>query len=317
MIIHRFRDILERDIDMLILEEFSCSKTFSDIFLSKINITTAEIYSTWQSKTDSELGESDMTVVFNYNFGKIALLIENKIDAIAMPEQPSRYVSRGNKGIARNEYDNFYVFIVAPKQYLEQNEKAKEYPNKVSYEEIREYFETINDNRKSFKLSQINLAIEKQKKGYQIIKNSCVTDFWKQYINYKNNYFPALNLIVNNEIKPTHGTWTSFRTRDGKLIYHKTDKGFLDLTYNHCADKIDMIKQFVVNSIGNFYEQGFNVVKTGKSCAIRMNVPKIDFSKPFTEQATFVKNAFETAEKLCRLSEKLDILGFYKAIARS
>ena len=32
---------------------------------------------------------------------------------------------------------------------------------------------------------------------------------------------------------------------------------------------------------------------------------------------TFVKNAFETAEKLCRLSEKLDVLGFYKAIARS
>ena len=34
--IHKFRDILEHDMDMLILEEFACSTEFSKIFLNKV-----------------------------------------------------------------------------------------------------------------------------------------------------------------------------------------------------------------------------------------------------------------------------------------
>lgn len=311
---HKFRDILEHDMDMLILEEFSCSNDFSKIFLSKVGIENVTLCLTWQSKTDCELGESDMTVVFSDGYKKIALLIEDKIDAIAMPEQPSRYILRGDKGIADGEYDGYFVFIVAPQQYLEHNEKAKDYPNKVSYEEIKEYFEKINDNRKSFKIAQINLAIEKQKNGYQVIKNALVTDFWKQYIEYKNQHFPGLNLIVSNDVKPTNGVWTYFKTKDGKIIYHKSNKGSVDLTFNGCADRIEEIKQFIVDTIGNYYDQGYNIVQTGKSCAIRITVPIINFSLPFEEQIYIVNQSFEAVKKLCDLSEKLDILGINKML---
>ena len=82
VVIHKFRDILEHDMDMLILEEFACSTEFSKIFLNKVNISDAKVLSTWQSKTDSELGESDMTVVLENDDRKFALLIEDKIDAI-------------------------------------------------------------------------------------------------------------------------------------------------------------------------------------------------------------------------------------------
>ena len=180
MAIHKFRDVLEHDIDILILEEFSCSESFCKMFLNKVGIENATLFMTWQSKTDSELGESDMTVIFESQGEKIALLIEDKIDAIAMPEQPSRYILRGNKGLSDKEYDKYFVFIVAPQQYLDNNEKAKEYPNHISYEEIKEYFEKLNDSRCAFKLSQINSAIDKQKNGYQVIKNSAVTDFWNK-----------------------------------------------------------------------------------------------------------------------------------------
>ena len=314
---HKFRDILEHDMDMLILEEFSCSNEFSKIFLSKVGIENATLCSTWQSKTDCELGESDMTVVLNCGDKTVALLIEDKIDAIAMPEQPSRYVLRGNQGIANGEYDNYYIFIIAPQQYLEYNEKAHEYPNKVSYEEIRDYFESIDDSRKSFKLAQINLAIDKQKNGYQVIKNALVTDFWNQYIDYKKKYFPNLNLIVSNDIKPTNGVWTCFRTKDKRIIYHKSNKCCVDLTFNGCADSIEEIKQFVARAIGNYYDQGFNIVKTGKSCAIRITVPIINFSMPFAKQISIVNMSFEAVEKLCLLSEKLDILGISKILKRS
>ncbi len=312
VVMHKFRDILEHDMDMLILEEFACSKEFSRIFLNKINICDAKVLSTWQSKTDSELGESDMTIVFEWNDKKIALLIEDKIDAIAMPEQPARYVLRGNKGVADGEYDLYYVFIVAPQEYLEKNEKAKEYPNRVSYEEIKVYFENLSDARSSFKLAQISLAIEKQKNGYQVVKNTVVTDFWNKYVEYKNAYYPNLNLAVYSDIKPTNGVWPHFRSNTvGTFIYHKSNKGCVDLTYSRIADKIDDIKKILISVIGNYYEQGYEVVKTGKSCAIRIKVPVVTFSEPFDNQKDYIDQAFSAVEKLCELSIKLDLAGVY------
>lgn len=309
---HKFRDILEHDMDMLFLEEFACSNAFCKIFLDKIGISKAEVCLTWQSKTDEQLGESDMTVIFDCNGRKVALLIEDKIDAIAMPEQPARYVLRGDKGICNGEYDEYYIFIVAPQEYLDKNEKAKGYPNHVSYEEIKEYFEQLNDSRSSFKIAQINLSIEKQKNGYQLIKNSAVTEFWNKYVDYKKQHFPNLNLAVHNDIKPTNGVWPHFRSNTvGTFIYHKSNVGRVDLTYSRQADKIEEIKKFLVEIIGDYYEKGLNVVKTGKSCAIRINVPVIIFSKSFEEQETLVHQAFQAVDRLYNLSIKLEMAGIY------
>lgn len=300
---------------MLILEEFACSREFSKIFLDKIGISNVKLLSTWQSKTDTELGESDMTVVFESNNKKIALLIEDKIDAIAMPEQPSRYFLRGAKGVLKGEYDLFYVFIVAPQNYLDKNEKAKEYPNSVSYEEIKMYFEKNNDTKSVFKIAQIECAICKQKNGYQAVKNILVTDFWKKYINYKKTYFPNLVLVNSSDVKPTNGIWTHFRTNNSKAcIYYKSNKGTVDLTFNGQADNIEKIKAFVFKVLGNYYDKGISIVKTGKSCAIRKYVPIVDFLKLFEEQESLVKKSFESVEELVKIADTLDAFGIYDAI---
>ena len=313
---HKFRDILEHDMDMLFLEEFACSKHFCKIFLDKINVDDAQLLLTWQSKTDDILGESDMTVIFDCHGKKLALLIEDKIDAIAMPEQPSRYILRGNKGIQDGEYDSYHVFIVAPREYLNKNEKAKEYPNSVSYEEIKMYFERLNDSRSGFKLTQINLAIEKQKNGYQIVKNASVTDFWNKYVDYKNTYFPNLKLVNNSDIKPTNGVWVHFRINGGKsCIYYKSNKGYVDLTFNGQANNIEILKSFVLRLIGNYYDKGISIVKTGKSCAIRKIVPIVDFSNPFNEQLPNIKQSFETVEELTKIANKLDMARIYTALS--
>lgn len=61
---------------------------------------------------ESGLGETDITVICNIDGEKLAFLIEDKIDAIAMPEQHDRYAKRGQKGVVNNEYAGFDVFIV-------------------------------------------------------------------------------------------------------------------------------------------------------------------------------------------------------------
>ena len=86
---------------------------FADIFLSKVGIKNATVFEAELSKTDTEFGESDITVIFSVGCKKHALLIENKIDAKAMPRQCERYFIRGNNGKANGDYDSFDVFIIA------------------------------------------------------------------------------------------------------------------------------------------------------------------------------------------------------------
>ena len=195
------------------------------------------------------------------------------------------------------------------------SEKAKEYPNCVSYEEIKAYFENLNDSRSSFKLAQINLAIDKQRNGYQVIKNAQVTDFWNKYVEYKNVNYSNLNLAIHSDIKPTNGVWPHFRTNKvGVFIYHKSNVGNVDLTYNGQAHKIDDIKKFLIDTIGNYYEQGINVVTTGKSCAIRIRVPIIVFANAFEAQKEKVDEAFSTVKRLYELSIKLEMAGIYELL---
>ena len=148
----KFSDVLERNMDLLFLEEFVSSPEFLEIFISKINITKAQVLEIEHSKVHSEFGESDMTVIIETNGKRHGLLIEDKIDAIAMPEQYDRYVIRGNIGIENGDYESFDVFIVAPKKYLNENNEAQKYPNKVTYEEC----DTLEDHGVHFRSYRSN-----------------------------------------------------------------------------------------------------------------------------------------------------------------
>ena len=155
-----FEKIIERDIDLLIINKFINEKRFKDYFLSIIGLSNYEIVTIEHSFMDNN-GESDITVILENNYERIALLIEDKIDAVAMPNQYERYNIRGNKGIQNNEYDRFFVFIVAPEDYLNVNEEAEKYDNKISYEELLNIL-----SYDLYATSIITQALEEKKKGY-------------------------------------------------------------------------------------------------------------------------------------------------------
>ena len=130
-----FSDVSERDMDLLFLEEFVCSQEFLNIFLSKIDLLNATICSVEHSKVDVEFGESDLTIIVEKDGQRYGLLIEDKIDAIAMKNQSDRYLKRGENDKNKGDYSNYFVFIVAPEKYIQTNEEAKKYRYKVTYEE--------------------------------------------------------------------------------------------------------------------------------------------------------------------------------------
>ena len=296
-----FSDVSEHDMDMLFLEEFVCSTDFVRIFTETAGIDFSRVLSVYSSKTDVALGESDMTVVVKSGDEKIGLLIEDKIDALAMPEQAARYTLRGRKGIEQGEYDRFFVFIIAPRKYLYQNAEAQKYPYKIEYEQVLEYFEKLRkfDHRAVFKIQQIKQAIDKQKKGYQVEEDPAVTEFWSKYSEYQKKYYPGLLFVYSGEVKGSKATWPQFNTViDGLYMYHKTEQGAVDLTFDRCADKILAVEQLLSNAVGDYLNKGFTVHRTGKSAAVRLAVPVLNLHKPFDSQWEYIQPCFEAIQKM-------------------
>ena len=74
-LICKFSDVLEKDMDLLFLEEIVSSPDFLNIFTSKANIASARVVKVEHSKFHSEFGESDMTVIIETEGKKHGVLI--------------------------------------------------------------------------------------------------------------------------------------------------------------------------------------------------------------------------------------------------
>lgn len=292
----KFSDILERDMDLLFLEEFVSSEEFLNIFLSKINLTGAMVRKIEHSKMDLDDGESDMTAIVEKDGRKYGLLIEDKIDAIAMKNQSGRYFKRGEKGKINGDYNKYFVFVVAPKKYLQENQEAKKYPNKITYEECLEYFLSKTDPRSQFKAQQIAKAIDKQKKGYQVIENTNVTSFWQQYISVQKTCYHQLQLKYDSQIKGSKALWVTFHTDYKQIkIVHKSDKGFVDMEFSGLGEKTTELRKLFASQIE---ESKYKVVLTGKSAVLRKECSKIDFKADFESQKEIVIEALSAANEL-------------------
>lgn len=292
-----FEKILERDIDFLIIENFIKNKNFRNIFLSKLRLETYNILSIEHSYKDN-YGENDITIIMSNGLEKVALLIEDKIDAIAMPNQNNRYYIRGNKGVENHLYDRFFVFVVAPLSYLETNLEAKKYDNKISYETL---LETLKDDL--YYSSIINKAIEEKKNGYVVIENEKVTRFWVKYYQFIKLNYPRLYI---NEIETPRGEnagWPHLKTPlKNVYIIHKSDKGFVDLTFKGLGNKYGLFK----NLVQAYLDEDMTIHQTSKSIAVRLHIPIIDFKSDFNDCENEIKISLDSAMRLLNLLDRLD-----------
>ncbi|MBR6573385.1 MAG: PD-(D/E)XK nuclease family protein [Clostridia bacterium] len=322
----RFNGVSERDMDLLFLEEFAVNKDFRDLFIQQIqdfDLNGHEIVSEELSFVDAALGESDLTIVLENKGHKVALLIEDKINAVAQPRQYERYVERGNKGILEKAYDKFYVFLIAPAGYFKGNDSAEKYPLKVTYEECQGLFATCADVRSELKLQQITEAIEQGHKPYTKIVDVTSTSFWDSYVRYMQIHYPDIELKSKVREKSKNGDWPTYKTSlDMKTVYihHKMKmKGVeysnIDLTFNGLADYREELKTLLKDMLGDRYDPQFGIHKAGKSAVLRLVAPKcLDWQVPFEEQKDVVDEHLHLVSKLCEAAKMIDkerLVGFY------
>lgn len=272
--------ICERDMDLLFIESVLTDPEFCSLLLDKTDMKGKpfQVLAAELSKSDSDLGESDITIVVDVEGVIYGLLIEDKIDAIAMPEQHRRYVKRGEKGVRAGEYQDFRVFLFCPEKYYNSDDEAKRYEHLLTYEECKRYFDIKSDSLSVFRSQQIEQAITKAKKPPVNNVDERANAFLKQYISYQKENYPSLDLSTKED---RNGWWTDYRTQLGSVyINHKIMEGYVDLTFPKASDKADK-----ANAIADWLRQhqitNATVIKTKKSVMIRAHVPKLDIPKGF------------------------------------
>ena len=291
--------VCERDIDLYIINKFINNSKFKELFLRKINCQNYQVCKCLHSFSD-EHGESDITIILENDNRKIGLLIEDKINAKAMPEQYKRYILRAEKQKHEGLFDNYYIFIIAPKSYIDSNTEAKKYDNKISYEEILDYI-----SGDVYGESLIKKAIEEKKKGYDVVENKAVTLFWEKYYDLVENKFSDLKLNRIEGARGSDANWPIFSTQIKKVkILHKADRGFVDLTFR----RVSQYYSEVYDIVKNVLKENMTLQKTGKSLAIRIVVPKIDFKKDFKEQEENVIKCLEVVRELQKFMRKIDYM---------
>lgn len=290
----QFDTTLERDIDLLIMEEFISSPQFARIFLDAAGFhCDYTIEQVIHSMRDADLGESDIVFVLNAGSKRHALHIEDKIDALAMPNQRNRYSQRAEKDIMTGKYDEYSVLIVAPSKYLSANKEAHKYEHQVQYEQLHDYFAAQNDIRSQYKLALIDRAIHDQKSGYQYESNPAVVNFCTAMDTYQKAHYPALPI-------GTRAWWRHYKTLlPNATIVYKANKGFCDLQFGNCSP------QELYLRVKNNLSERMTVEETGKSASVRIATEPVWFEHRFEDRIPQVNQALTALSELYELSKAL------------
>lgn len=303
----QFDCVYERDMDMLFMRKLVQDEAFVRQFFLEKEELREKGYDKAEFSVEevahsvaTEDGESDLEAKLSIRGKKVALLIENKIDARAMPEQAARYRVRGQKAVAQGLYDEFYVFIVAPKDYLDNNNEAKKYPYSVSYEDILASMED------EYEKAMIDHALS-HANNVRLPRNAAVTAFWDQLYDFLDEHYDNVFNVHGHkglERSGQAGQWISISCGKPFSIQIKSDRGFVDLEISGYADRFT---QFSNDNRALIDDRQLYVRAASKSLAIRKYIGTIDFTQPFESQIPALTVAFDAAKDLQDLIPKLQV----------
>lgn len=297
--------IAERDIDLLLVEELTVNPEFGDWFTSRLygRAVLKEAVGTWHSVTDSALGESDLLFLFrNEDDGRVAVLIENKIDAVAQLQQAARYRMRGEKGIQAQDWDAFLTCVVAPKQYLSLGNQTEGYDSQVTYEEILSFFVSrrSRDRRFAFKGKILLEAIEKNRRGYIAEVSEAMTSYVRDYCRVAASLAPDCR-VQEAKPRPAGSTWVQYRPEGFPkqvTVFHQLTAGHVKLFITGAAGAVEQVLAPFKEVLPPDVEAG----PVGKSCVLSVVVPKLaPLEKTVVAEQAAVEQGIRAVQRLVGL----------------
>ena len=292
--------VSESDIDWLFCVELNSSVQFRKLIGTIVfpEINNFEHIRAWRSISNT-IGESDLVWLIEHpSKGRLIILIENKINATAQPEQYKRYVQRGNEYIKEGVANEYLIALLSPNSYSSAD--SSDYPVYIHYEPIIEWLQSRQDERSKYLCTIYKNAINK--KISPIIVDEQNLLFRENVYHLAKKEFPLLNVV--DPKSDCNNIWISMRYPDYEIVYKTFKKNIkytgsvVDLVISGHGKDVELLKAKYAASLK---ETEICVVKTGKSASFRLEVPMIEPPK-FDEVK--VRDALLAATKLKSFWEK-------------
>ena len=130
-----------------------------------------EFLGAWRGVYDN-LGECDLLVLIRDAKGRrVAIMVEDKIDASFQPGQANRYRQRGERGRALERWDRFITCLCTPKEYAEPIGKGDAWDAILTYEEIEASLAAQEDTFAPFVRAALRQAAHKQRSGGFVVSH--------------------------------------------------------------------------------------------------------------------------------------------------
>jgi hypothetical protein len=299
--------VCERDVDLLLLEEFLATEAFVQWFARAIGIDEIVTLAGAARSVHGGNGESDLELTLEGDSAPLKVLIENKVDALFQPRQAARYQERAADYLAQGACSRTLTVLVAPKSYIEGGSGEHGFDRSVAYEAILEWFASAQDlgPRVRYKQALLAAAINRGGIGWQLVPDERVTTFWEGYWRLASALAPELRMS-RPPARPVRSSFIRFSPTDlpkNIELIHKVRHGRVDLQLDGMGDQVFELE----GTYGDRLRDDMRIDRAGKSAAIRIQVPEIDTSASLAESEPAVRRGLAAASEL---------LAWYRAVFR-
>ncbi|CAG4913859.1 PD-(D/E)XK nuclease family protein [Paraburkholderia gardini] len=285
--------VAERDVDLLLMEEFHANDDFVSWFCSKLQLTQVRADGAWHSVSDAD-GESDLIVRVLADGRRIGVFIENKIAAPEQFNQAARYHLRAVRSQERGQIDTYVTVMCAPQRYLSSLRESSEYQFRVSYEEIAEWFGIQPDRRSAWRRQVMQDAIEQSRRGYQVVPHPGNTAFHYAYWQNIHSNHPRI-VMRQPSVRGKNSNWIVLKGRDSDKnnvqIDHLLRDGIVRLSlFGRTVDEVKATRPD--------WPEDIQLVSKPKSAVLAIAVPPIDMEAAYDAQRHAVEVALDAVYRL-------------------
>ncbi len=292
--------VAERDVDLLLMEEFHANPAFVSWFCEQLRLAQVEFDGAWHSVFDAD-GETDLLLRVLADNRRVGILIENKIGAPEQVTQDQRYHLRGARSQQERKFDTFLTCMCAPQNYLDNLSEDTLYQHKVSYESISDWFSKLDGARAAWRHHIMQEAIAQSRRGYTMVVNPVASEFHMAYWQYLRRNHPRI-LMQKPTPKGSKSTWIILKLTHfpkGVRLHHKLDQSVIELGF----DRRDVSE---ILATGVHLPERVYAVQKGKTASLAIDVPRIEMANGVAAQENVleeVARAINVLEQFARLFE--------------
>lgn len=292
--------VAERDIDLLLMEEFHVSHDFVEWFAEQVGEGSALPDGAWHSLSDTD-GETDLLLRVRCGHERVGILIENKVCAPEQDAQDERYHLRGIRSREAGKFDRFVTVMCAPARYLSGISETSAYEFRVAYDDIAEWFARKPDKRSQWRCAIMREAIEQGRRGYTMIVNETNSRFQLDYWTHLARNHPKLQMAKPGN-KGSKSNWIIMKGPafpKGVKLHHKLDQQTVELGFERTLVDDILARQSI-------WPDEIRVMQKGKTASLVMDAPSVEMSRPLADQLSHLEEALGLAHRLSSYAKLLD-----------